>query len=157
MDAEASKSQKKLTIMTNEETIIQEKMGRNNPFRVPEGYFDSFTENLMAKLPERQDLRDEAACPELQVVSERPEQQANSTPKNSRLRILRPVLLAAACLCVAIFSVTLYLNQQQETPEQTPVATTANTTVNTIDEEYMDEAADYVMLDNADIYACLSE
>ena len=25
------------------------------------------------------------------------------------------------------------------------------------DDEYMDEAADYFMLDNADIYACLSE
>lgn len=143
--------------MTNEETIIHEKMGRNNPFRVPEGYFDSFTERLMAELPERPSLYSEAERPELQVVSERPEQQVVSTPKKSRLRILRPVLLAAACLCVAIFSVTLFLNQQQEMPEQTPVATATNATGNNIDEEYMDEAADYVMLDNADIYACLSE
>lgn len=27
---------------------------RKNPFTVPEGYFENFTENLMAKLPERE-------------------------------------------------------------------------------------------------------
>lgn len=125
--------------MTNEETIIQENLGKQNPYRVPEGYFDSFYEKLMAELPEH-------TKPEIVAM-----------PQRSRLRFLRPALLAAACLCVAIFSITLFFSHQQETPEQTPVAAATSTT-NTVDEEeYMDEAADYVMLDNADIYACLSE
>ena len=117
--------------MTNEEKIIAEKLGKENPFRVPEGYFDHFAEQFMNELPERQ-----VAVP----------------AHRSRLKVLRPILMAAACLCIAIFSITLYLNRSQDVPEQTPVAAT-----NTIDETYMDEAADYVMLDNADIYACLSE
>jgi hypothetical protein len=66
--------------------------------------------------------------------------------------------MAAACLCIAIFSVTIYLNRSQDAPESAPVATTqsTNSTINE-EEDYMDAAADYVMLDNADIYACLSE
>ena len=38
--------------MTNEEKIIQEKLGNQNPFRVPEGYFDSFADQLMSQIPE---------------------------------------------------------------------------------------------------------
>lgn len=118
--------------MTNEEKFIIESLGKENPFRVPEGYFDHFAEQFMNGLPE---------------------QQVTVPEKRSRLKLLRPVLMAAACLCVAIFSITLYLNRSQEVPEQTA----ATTTTNTVDETFMDEAADYAMLDNADIYACLSE
>lgn len=118
--------------MTDEERIIQENIGRQNPFRVPEGYFDRFAEQLMEQLPERQ----------------------VETPKRpARLKVLRPILLAAACLCIAIFSITLYLNR----PQQQDVPTVATATAPAVDENFMDEAADYAMLDNADIYACLSE
>ena len=121
--------------MTNEEKLIQEHLGKQNPFRVPDGYFDSFADRLMQQLPDKQETK--------------PNQTANTV----RLKVLRPILLAAACVCIAIFSVTLYFHQTQETPEQDNVAAVTNT----MDEEYMDEAADYIMLDNADIYACLSE
>ncbi len=121
--------------MTDEERIIQENMGSQNPFRVPEGYFDRFAEQLMEQLPERQ----------AEVVPMR----------TTRLKKLRPVLLAAACLCIAIFSVTMYLNHSKQQTTTEPAVATVTTT--TVDEEFMDEAADYAMLDNADIYACLSE
>ena len=38
----------------NEEKYIEEQVGRRNPFTVPEGYFDTFADQLMASLPERQ-------------------------------------------------------------------------------------------------------
>ena len=38
----------------NEEKYIEEKVGRRNPFVVPEGYFDTFADQMMASLPERQ-------------------------------------------------------------------------------------------------------
>ena len=123
--------------MTNEERFIEENFGKKNPYRVPEGYFDHFTEQLLSQLPE---------------------QLAAEPVRYSRLKVLRPILMAAACLCIAIFSVTIYLNRSQDAPESAPVATTqsTNSTINE-EEDYMDAAADYVMLDNADIYACLSE
>ena len=123
--------------MTNEERFIEENFGKKNPYRIPEGYFDHFTEQLLSQLPE---------------------QPAAEPVRHSRLKVLRPILMAAACLCIAIFSVTIYLNRSQDAPESAPVATTqsTNSTINE-EEDYMDAAADYVMLDNADIYACLSE
>ena len=38
--------------MTNEEKFIIESLGKENPFRVPEGYFDHFAEQFMNELPE---------------------------------------------------------------------------------------------------------
>ena len=40
--------------MTNEEKYLKERVGQENPFRTPEGYFDQFTANIMAQLPDRQ-------------------------------------------------------------------------------------------------------
>ena len=42
--------------MTNEEKYLKERVGQENPFRTPEGYFDQFTANIMAQLPERQPM-----------------------------------------------------------------------------------------------------
>lgn len=137
-------------IMTNEEKIIQERLGTKNPFRVPEDYFEHFADQLMEKLPEREVPAVLDGSP-VETSASAKEVQMKSNTKRSTLRIF----LAAACLCVAIFSISLYFSRTQQSAEQEPVAAVANTT--NIDDEYMDEAADYVMLDNADIYACLSE
>lgn len=39
---------------TKEEQRIGELGGRNNPFRVPEGYFEQFDARLMARLPKKE-------------------------------------------------------------------------------------------------------
>jgi hypothetical protein len=63
--------------------------------------------------------------------------------------LLRPWMYAAACLVVIVFSVALYFSKiAPDTPELPQVAVT---------ESYIDEAADYAMIDNTDIYACLAE
>ena len=129
--------------MTNEEKIIQENIGTKNPFLVPDDYFEQFAERLMEKLPDE---------------GQKSAQQTKLTVHRSRFTVNRSKLriyLASACLCVAIFSIAIYFNKTQQTAEQEPV--TAAAAANSIDDDYMDQAADYVMLDNADIYACLSE
>lgn len=112
----------------NEEKYLNERMSKQNPFRVPEGYFDDFTIQMMAKLPER----------ELKSVAKRVS--------------LRLWMYAAATLLVAVFSVAIFFTRmdgQQEHPQQTASVV--------VSDNYMDEAADYAMIDNADIYACLVE
>ena len=37
-----------------EEKNILRKVGTKNPFQVPEGYFENFTQELMSKLPEKE-------------------------------------------------------------------------------------------------------
>lgn len=60
-------------------------------------------------------------------------------------------MYAAASVVIAVASVTTYMRfnaqQESEAPMQMAAATTTDS---------FDEAADYVMLDNQDIYACLT-
>ncbi len=110
----------------NEEKYIEEKVGRRNPFVVPEGYFDTFADQMMASLPERQ-------------------------PQAKRLW-LRPLRYAAAVVCILALGALAWfalspVSQQPLQAEAVKVST----------DVAFDEAADYVMLDNSDIYACLSD
>ena len=112
----------------NEEEYIRTAFSRENPFRVPEGYFESLTQRVMEQVPQQQKPR----------------------PRQAILQRLRPLLYAAACLCVAIFSVAIYLHQTNDDT----VATAALD--NAADYSYVDEVADYAMVDNYEIYACLT-
>lgn len=39
-----------------EEDEIMKKLGKDNPFTVPEGYFQNFTDEIMGKLPEKKEV-----------------------------------------------------------------------------------------------------
>lgn len=141
--------------MTDEEKIITTQAGKRNAFRVPDGYFEQFTERMMQRLPERE--AEEVAC-----TVQLPEREPAKTAKTSRLRMLRPYLAAAAFLCFAVFGITFYMHQHQKNNDTQALSaqhsTQTNQTLNAAAEEaYFEEAADYVMLDNAEIYAYLSE
>ena len=128
--------------MNYEEKEMQERFGKENPFRVPEGYFDQLTDRVMAQLPEREQQAEQISL-------------SDRHPK-SRLVALRPWLYAAACtVAVVVMGLTFY---SHDVAEEQPLASTSttNTATNT-ESQYIDEAADYVMLDNAEIYACLAE
>ncbi len=112
----------------NEEDYIRNKMG-NNPFWVPEGYFEHLTPRIMSQLPEN------------------PVQQ-----KPALIKHLRPLLYAAACICVAVFSVTMYFNHKDSDKSLASTLQQQDTYYN---DTYIDEVADYAMLDNEEIYYSL--
>lgn len=93
---------------------------------VPEGYFDTFADQLMASLPERQ-------------------------PRAKQVW-LRPLRYAAAVVCVFVLGAVSWLTLSPETHQ--PIQASA---VQISSDVAFDEAADYAMLDNYDIYACLSD
>ena len=123
--------------MKNEEGYIRSKAGGRTPFRVPDGYFDSFTTMMMDKLPSQEEAK---------VVPMR----------RRRMTISRTIVSAAACFCVAVFGLTLYygksLFEKQPQASETIVSNYHNTTAET----YEDEVVDYAMMDNMDIYAYLA-
>ena len=122
-----------------EEKYLIEKVGKENPFRVPEGYFDTLASQIMAK-----------------VEAEGVEARDIKTGKEKRAKVvwLRPVLYAAASVCALFISVVAY----QSYSDQGVAAPAQNVVANNqmMMDSYFEEAADYVMLDNQDIYACLS-
>ena len=104
--------------MIEEEKHLRETVGTRNAFRVPKGYFEQFTAQVMEQLPEQQ---------------------------KARTTMLRPWLYAAACTVVAVLmGVTYYWHQN-----------TADDMM--ADSNYYEEVADYAMIDNIDIYACLAD
>lgn len=118
--------------MDRETEILEKKFGKAQPFKVPDGYFDGFVNDLMEKLPE-----DEA-----RVIEMRP----------SKWRLYRPIAVAAASICVAIFSVGMYLHSSDNPSNETFAQEQSSSSYSAID-----EAVDYTMMDNLDMYAYMSE
>lgn len=75
--------------MTMDEKKLRELTGQQNPFRVPEGYFENFNDRLFARLPQQ---------------------------KKAKTIRLRPVLwrYAAAVVVALGLGTALYLNQESQ-------------------------------------------
>ena len=114
------------------EDMMIENMSKQNPFSVPEGYFDTLASQIMAKV-------DEQAKPA-------------KPAKRAKVVWLRPVLYAAASVCALFISVVAYQSHTEAPIAAPPVAVAESQSM----DYSFDEAADYLMIDNQDIYACLS-
>ena len=121
--------------MTNEELYLKSRITNENPFRVPEGYFDRLTADVMARLPERQ--------------SENPVENKPAL----RVQLRRSWLAAASVAVVALVGTLVYFNRLNpaDTADKQVAAMSAP-----VSDSYIDEAADYLMMDHQDIYACLT-
>lgn len=127
------------TNMNEEEKLILEKFGKETPFKVPDGFFDDFTKDLMAKLPERQE---------------------DASKKKRSAAIIRRMSVIITSAAVFIGVCILAVSYLLQKPEQPVVAKQAKDNhVENINNTYnsIDEAAEYTMLDNEDIYAYVSE
>jgi hypothetical protein len=126
--------------MDSVEKYVRSRMSRKEPFQVPEGYFDNLLGEIMAKLPEQKELDGAGQTDSRKVVPLTP----------SLYTRLRPVLYVAACLLVAVLSFAVYFADSDEKEGQ-QVATQYS-----YKDASIDEVADYMMADNSDIYACLT-
>jgi len=127
--------------MMNEEDYLNRKLGRNNPFTVPEGYFEQLTDQIMSKLPENKSQLDETS----------------GESKPTTIKRLRPWLYAAACICIGVFIAAIAFNNDNEkVRKQMQIATAEQESVESYySDNYIEEEADYAMVDNQDIYAYL--
>lgn len=119
--------------MANSDEILEKQFGRKTPFTVPEGYFAQLQKNVMESLPE---------------------QSAKVVVMTPRHRFLRPMIGVAASACIAIFAATLWLSSSDRNNTNVALAESDEFIEMLSD---TDGAADYVMLDNEDIYAFVSQ
>ena len=106
------------------------------PFSVPKGYFDNLPPAVMQKI----DGQNEQAA-----------------PKRRTPRLLRPIYIAAASLCAAIFGVAVYLGSGSQSPSAATSVPPHPTIATTITSADRDVVADYTMMDSEDIYEQYSE
>lgn len=124
--------------MDTEETYLEQHYGKVRPFTVPDGYFDTIADRVMARLPEQKD----EARPAAREYRLKPRQQ------------WRTLVSVAACACIIVLAGTWIARlATPETAQPAPVA--ATTAVSAQDNDF-DDVADYVMLDNDDIYALVA-
>lgn len=122
--------------MVNEEAFLRDKIGQKNPFKIPDGYFDQFADQLMEKLPEQQH-------------------------KPVLIHRLRPLLYAAVFVGVLIIGATLAFKSIQKFDSQSNIALVTNeqdeSLLNAYSDTYIEDAANYAMIDNEEIYAYLAD
>lgn len=127
----------------NEERYIRSRMGDTNPFKVPEGYFDHLANAVMQKLPERE-------TPVGDQAQDKPAQRVTL----SVYRRLRPYIYLAACLVVAVFTMAVFFNDDADKSPMSTMTSHHVAATESFDDD--DEIVDYTMVDNYDIYACLT-
>jgi hypothetical protein len=115
-----------------EEKLLLEKMGRHEPFTVPDGYFDSLTERVMSRLPEK-----EAPAEKEDTLWER----------------VKPWVYMTAMFMGLMCSMRLWMERPEE---PTVPALTASDAALFTDEE-MELITDRSMMDDYALYQYLSE
>ena len=105
-------------------------------YKVPEGYFDTLADRIMANIPE-------------------------AKPEKKKAKIISifkiKYAIAAAIVAAVIGSATIHLYQQDTKLADLNKKTEITTSSETYGEEYVDDYIDYAMVDGDDIYKYLSE
>lgn len=127
------------------EDILRQKFGQENHFQVPDGYFDKFMTDIMQQLPEQ-----ETTAIEVKL----------SATKKAWIRPMRRLAIAASFAALLFGAATYYWSGSHQASSEMQTAKmekVADTQSADNDEYYIDEMANYAMLDNSDIYAYLIE
>lgn len=118
--------------MGKEENILK-KAGTDNPFSVPDHYFEDFSRNLMAKLPEKEPL----PLPEEPTLWQR----------------VKPWIYMAAMFCGIMLSVRVFVGEPQK--EEIPHINVAD--AENIPDEDWEIIIDRIMMDDYTIYQYLTD
>lgn len=117
-----------------EELLIERKFGKQKPFNVPDGYFDTFRSDIMARLP-----------------------LAVSAKKRPVTRILRPVTWAA-CIAVAFIVTGVCLSGIfRNTGKRIANVSQVEMSQQASNDYLIDELSDYAMMDNDDFYSFIAD
>lgn len=124
--------------MTREENILKERFGKENPFKVPEGYFDHLTEKIMENLPEQ----------EIRVIDIR-----------SRQTLWQKMPLRKIAAAVAVVALlgggSFWALQHEGDSKMVAHAKQHEQKAVSSEDAAFNEMADYAMIDNETIYASL--
>lgn len=119
-----------------EENDLLKRVGKENPFKVPEGYFDNFTTQLMDKLPEKPDAI------EVQPVT--------------KWMKFRPYVYMAAMFIGAVLMVkAIHFIESEKVSSAQQAKTKAKTEL--AQDKYIDETVEASRLDGYQLYTFLSD
>ena len=118
--------------MGKEDNILR-KAGTSNPFRVPEHYFENFTQELMNKLPEKEPMP---------LMSE-----------PSLWERMKPWLYMTAMFCGIMLSVKVFVG----VPQKDEFPAISQTEVERLPDEDWEIMIDRIMMDDYTLYQYLTD
>ena len=122
---------------------LQKEYGTQRPFTVPENYFSELSSRVMAQIPTEEQ---EGAVVEVK-------------PRRATLRYLRPLAAAAMTIGIVLVGFLAYHEfdggQGKHTLPGSHLAQGAHETSASSEDDF-DQAADYFMIDESDMYAYLA-
>ena len=131
--------------MKEEQEIIK-KCGKGNPFKVPEGYFEDFTRNMMAQLPAKEDAKND---------------EVQTEPSITPWQRIKPLLYLAAMFIGMIVCVRVVLGEQTaiigDDMENATASEFASIGFEQMTDEELCTMVEYTMMDNYTLYQYLSE
>lgn len=131
----------------NEEQMLKELgLSNANPFKTPEGYFDTLSERIMARIDEEETKAAEEKADTVQVAEVVSLKQKKTSVINYAIRW---AVAAAACLALVFVGVD-YFGEENKTIAQN------QTVAEEYDDEYAEDMISYSMMDESDVYCYLA-
>lgn len=122
--------------MVKEDKYIENRFGKVQPFKAPQGYLDNFADQFMAQLPGK---------------------KAKTVKTQHAVWFkMRPAMIAAASVLAVALTATIYF-AKPFAGQQEQVFTTDQQTESSMSDGSVEETAFYSMIDNGDIYAILAD
>ena len=118
-----------------EEDYILRKVGKDNHFQTPEGYFDNLTARIMENIP----------AEETKIISIAPKKRSHWMQWSG----LVAACMVGAIVCVNVFNKSNHDDSSQLMSKMTTVETS-------YEESYQEDALNYAMVDYNDVYNYLS-
>ena len=118
--------------MGKEDNLLR-KVGTGNPFRVPDQYFEDFTQELMNKLPEKEPM--------------------TSMPEITLWQRVKPWIYMTAMFCGIMLSVKIFVGNPSK--DEFPVI--SQTEVENLPDEDLEIMIDHIMMDDYTLYQYLTD
>lgn len=131
----------------NEEQMLKELgLSNANPFKTPEGYFDTLSDRIMARIDEEEAKTTEKKSETAQIAKVVSMKQKNASVFKYAIRW---AIAAAACLALVFVGVD-YFGEENKTIAQN------QTVAEEYDDEYAEDMISYSMMDESDVYCYLA-
>ena len=119
-----------------EDTELKNRLGKENPFKVPEGYFENVIPEIMKQLPE---------------IEEQGQDEVTLWER------VKPWVYMVAMFCGLMFGVRVMMMDNSVQTDNNIVSVSMNDTLQNIPDEYIEPILDQAMMDDYTLYMYLTD
>lgn len=119
-----------------EDTELKKKIGKENPFKVPEGYFENIVPEIMKQLPEA---------------------EAQESVEITMWERVKPWVYMVAMFCGLMFGLRVMMLDKPVNKEMNTDNVSMTDSVQGIPDEYIDPILDQAMMDDYTLYMYLTD